>query len=156
MFRKRNCAIAMLAILVLMSSAAFAQLKSQLKSEKVVVTGGKETLVAADNAAPGDVIEYTADYSNSGKTAVSNVKANLPVPKGTVFIAGSAIPAELLASTDGKNFAKFPLKRTVKAPDGTVIEKEVPLSEYVALRWDLGTIAPGASKSVKARVRVSR
>lgn len=153
---RKACAAALFVVCLLMASAAFAQLNSQLTQQKVVVTGGKETLVSADKVSPGDVIEYTAEYTNNGKTPASDVKANLRVPQGTVLIAGSAVPVEFFATADNQHFAKFPLKRTVKNPDGTTVEKELPLSDYKALRWDLGTIAPGASKKVKARVRVSQ
>ena len=61
--RKRLTAImAVLALGIVPAAAAFAQgpgesLESRLVARKVVVTDGRESLVDATNARPGDVIE---------------------------------------------------------------------------------------------------
>ena len=70
---------------------------------------------------------------------------------GTSRIQQSIDPAVL----DGTRFAPLPLMHRVKQADGHEAEVPVPLEEYRALRWTLGTLAPGKSEQVSARVRVN-
>ena len=48
----------------------------------------------------------------------------------------------------------MPLTRIVKQADGGERKVAVPISQYRALRWDVGTLAGGASAVVKLRVRI--
>ena len=50
----------------------------------------------------------------------------------------------------------MPLKRMVKKSDGKLEEQLVPLSEYRALRWDLGELAQKNKVEVSARARVNQ
>ena len=130
-------------------------LTSVLTQSKVTVgADGKEVLVPAANAAPGDVIEYRVTYTNRGKAAVTGVEASLPVPPGTAYVGGSARPAGGLASLGDAKFEPIPLKRRVKLADGRFEDREVPATEYKALRWKLGELAAGKSASVSARMRL--
>lgn len=143
------------AFALLTISAAAQQVKVELKHEKVTVQGGKEVKGPADKAAPGDVIELTAVYTNTDrKLPAKNVAAGLNVDPGQVFVAGSAVPAGATASLDSIHFAPIPLKRMVKNAQGQMVEQDVPLSEYRALRWSLGDLAAGESRTVSARVKV--
>jgi len=45
--------------------------------------------------------------------------------------------------------------RAVRQPDGNERQVPVPIEEYRALRWNLGTLAAGQSEQVQARVRVN-
>jgi hypothetical protein len=65
------------------------------------------------------------------------------------------LPPDVLASTDGAQFARPPLMRAVRQPDGSERQMPVPIEEYRALRWNLGTLAAGQSEQVQARVRVN-
>lgn len=131
-------------------------LKVSLTAHRVVANArGGEGLRPADQARPGEVVEYQAIYSNPSETRVGKVEATLPIPPGTEYVARTALPAPALASTDGRSFAPVPLQRVVRLPDGRQELRPVPASEYRYLRWALGTMAPGATKTVRARVRVS-
>lgn len=132
------------------SQTAKADVKAQLLAFKV--SGDK--LEQAETANPGDIIEYQARYTNTGTVAAQRFSPQLPVPDALVYAGNTALPSGFLATTDGKNFALAPLMRSVKAPDGTNKLVAVPLREYRALRWQLGTLAPGQSVTVKARARV--
>lgn len=118
--------------------------------------------VAADNkllrvteARPGDVIEYQVTYRNTGTTPAKQVHATLPVPPGGMaYLEGSAVPAEIQASADGEQFAPTPLKRNVMR-NGKLVSETVPPSEYRALRWRLGDLAPGQTVIVSARMRLA-
>ena len=59
------------------------------------------------------------------------------------------------ASLDGRSFAPVPLMRKERTADGREVVREVPPSEYRALRWSIGTLAAKESRAVAARARVS-
>lgn len=124
-----------------------------LTAQRVAVVNGKEILGPAEQASPGDVIEYRAEYRNAGASAVKQLAATLPVPNGMEYLPKTGAPQ--LASLDGQNFSPLPLKRRVRLADGTEVLRDVPASEYRALRWTLGTLAPKSSRTVTARVRVA-
>lgn len=131
------------------------QIKTELSAFRVVVgQDGKEELLPADRAKPGEVIEYVLICTNKGQGQVSNLQPTLPIPKGTEFLPGTAKPAAVLASLDGKSFAPVPLKRTIKGADGKIREEEVPYQEYRFLRWRLDRLEPAKNTTVKARVKV--
>lgn len=149
---------ALAAVALSCAGAAFAQqaqpLQSRLEARKVLVAEGRESLVDAASARPGDVIEYAATYRNAGKSAITGLQATLPIPPETEFIPGSARPAPAKASLDGRAFADIPLKRTVQR-DGRPVEEAVPWREYRALRWTAGELGAEKSATFTARVRVT-
>ena len=126
----------------------------ELTAQRVTRDQGKEVLVAAEQAKPGELIEYRALYRNDGAGEAKGLMATLPIPRGTQYVAGSALPRRVEASLDGHTFAPVPLKRTVKTPDGRTVEQEVPVAEYRALRWPLGVLPSRDQRTVSARVRV--
>ena len=129
-------------------------LSSKLTVSHIDTSDDKAPPKPATSAKPGDVLEYSASYFNGGKTPVERVQAVVPVPPGTVLLANSAKPANPQATLDGVSFSATPLKRTVKLPDGKSRDELVPLSEYRALRWPLGTIAASQNVVVSLRVQV--
>ena len=137
-----------------LSLAARAEVKVEMKAEKISIQQGKETTSPATQAAPGDVVQYTATYKNTDKKPAQQVFATLPVPAATEYVSGSAVPAGAMASTDGTKFSPIPLKRLVKNSAGKTVEQEIPFSEYRALRWSLGDLAGGESRTVSARVKL--
>ena len=142
---------------LVLGQAALAQspaVTSSLTAQKVEMLEGKAVLKPATKGKPGDVIEYSGTYRNVSTAGVTKLQATVPVPPGTTFIADSAQPAQAQASTDGTRFAPMPLMRTVKQPDGKERKETVPLAEYRALRWEIGTLAAGSSTVVSLRVRI--
>lgn len=127
---------------------------SVLTAQRVDMEAGKPVLKPATATKPGDVIAYAGTYRNGGTAAANKLMAVIPVPVGTTLVAGSAEPAQAQASTDGARFAPMPLMRSVKLADGSERREAVPLADYRALRWELGTLAPAASSVVALRVRV--
>jgi uncharacterized repeat protein (TIGR01451 family) len=132
-----------------------AQITSELRVERVEIVDGKTVFKPAQLSKPGDVLEYRVKYTNRSASAATGLVANLPIPAGTTLVAGSELPPEVLASTDGAQFARPPLMRAVRQPDGSERQVPVPIEEYRALRWNLGTLAAGQSEQVQARVRVN-
>lgn len=126
----------------------------ELTAHRVTKQHGKEALALAEQAKPGELLEYRAHYKNSGTSEARGLAATLPIPRGTQYVPGSATPGRLEASLDGQTFALVPLMRKVKTGGGKTVMREVPVSEYRALRWPLGTLAAKQSRVVAARVRV--
>ena len=153
-------ALALAALGVLMpGDSALAQnsgdLEVKLAAQRVSSSpGGKETLQAAERAFPGDIIQYDATYQNLGGKAITNLEPTLPIPAGMHYLPDTARPVPAQASLDGRTFAPIPLKRKVTLPTGEVKEQEVPATEYRALRWNLGEMAPGARTTLIARTRI--
>lgn len=145
-----------LATTLLIGANAFAApaepIKVNLQAFKVVTTNGKESLVDAKVAKPGDIIEYQALYSNVSPKPVTNLLATIPVPKGMEYVPNSAKPLNAEASTDGKVFAPIPL---LKPKTDSAIAEMVPVAEYRALRWQIADLKAGRSLTVSARMRVS-
>jgi hypothetical protein len=125
----------------------------RLERKKVAVVDGKEVLVSASAAKPGDLIEETATYTNRSKKTF-RVEATLPVPQYTEFVSGTANPAGVRASTDGKSYSVLPLKRQTKSANGVVVEQLVPVGEYKSLRWSAISLAPEKQFVASARFRL--
>ena len=155
-FRLFACAAAVAAGVSLVATAARADntVTVQLTANRVTKAQGRESLVPAEQARPGETLEYRAVYRNDGAAEARNLAATLPIPRGTTYVAGSASPARVEASLDGNRFAAVPLTRVVRGADGRDVVREVPVSEYRALRWPLGSLASRQSRAVTARVRI--
>lgn len=116
---------------------------------------GKETLVDAKTAGPGEILHYTVTYRSKSTAPAQNVEATLPVPEGMQFVPNTARPGLAMATLDGQKFELIPLKRKVRLPDGKEVEREVPAAEYKAIRWKLGELPPGKQSIVSARMRLN-
>ncbi|MDO8417887.1 MAG: hypothetical protein Q7S87_16930 [Agitococcus sp.] len=116
---------------------------------KVTSKDGKETLVGAKEAKPGETLEYRATYKNISKAAVRNLAATLPVPKGMEYLIKSASPAGAEATIDEVTFAPIPLIDAVK-------KEVIPASQYRALRWKVSELGANKSIVVSARMKVSQ
>jgi uncharacterized repeat protein (TIGR01451 family) len=142
------------AIAVAIALPLLAEVKVVLTASKIVTVNGAEQKQPSDKARPGETIEYVAEYKNIGKDKVSNVMATLPVPAGMEYLPQTASPEGATATTDDQTWSPIPLKRSVRGADGKMKDTLVPFSEYKSLRWNLGEIAGGSSKPVRARMKV--
>ena len=158
MYRYRffACAATVAAVMTLTATAARADnsVTVRLTANRVTKTQGREALASAEQAHPGELLEYRAVYRNDGTTEARNLAATLPIPLGTIYVPGSASPGHVEASLDGRQFAAVPLTRVVRGPDGRDVVREVPASEYRVLRWPLGSLVSHQSRAVTARVRI--
>ena len=151
--KNRSITFLVFALLVT-ATAAFGQVKVDLKQFKVVDVNGKQELVSTDKAKPGEVIEYVATYHNTGKTAVKNVVGTIPVPNGMEFTPEPTQKApDMAAASDGK-FGPVPLKHKALR-NGVQVEEVLPYSAYRALQWKIGTMAPDQKVELKARVKLA-
>ena len=136
--------------------AAEQPLRAELTVRKVIVQAdGKEKLVATDVAKPGDLLEYQVTYRNVGEKPAKNIAGTLPAPHNVAYIKDSVSPANAVASIDGARFSAMPLMRKVPDATGQYRLEEVPESEYRYLRWNLGDLQPGQSKTISARMRIN-
>lgn len=115
-----------------------------------------EHLVDAAQTRIGDRLEYVATYRNPTAAALHHVVVTVPVPRdGVEYLMDSAAPQANLASTDGKQYAALPLARVKVAADGHRASAPAPAADYRFLRWDLGDVPAGATRTVRARVQVT-
>lgn len=147
-------ALALAALAAAPESRAAGDVTVQLTANRVTRSQGRDVLAPADQARPGDLIEYRALYRNQGRAEARDLAATLPIPRGTHFVPGSAMPRRVEASLDGRTFAPVPLLRKERTADGRTVTREVPATEYVALRWPLGSLPANKAREVTARVRV--
>ncbi len=145
-----------LTVTALAASVVFAAggVTVELTANRVTKAQGREVLASADQARPGELLEYQARYKNDGTGDAKGLAATLPIPRGTQYVPGTASPKRVEASLDGRTFAPVPLTRRVRTADGRTVVREVPVSEYRALRWALGTLPARQSRLVTARVKV--
>lgn len=114
-----------------------------------------ERLQPLKDIRPGDTVEYEAQYRNPTGATARDVKLTLPVPTGGLeYLTATAAPGVTTASLDGRTFAPLPLTRTVTLPDGRTERREVPAAEYRFLRWDLGDLPAGGTRTVRARMQL--
>ena len=126
-----------------------------LSAHKVQIKDGKEIFSDdARHARPGDVIEYRVAYRNASLQTIGDVQATLPLPEGTTYQSKSARPIKFTARIEGaREFSATPIKRNI-VEAGRTKEINVPSSEYRELRWNLGELVAGQSKTVSARIVV--
>ncbi len=109
---------------------------------------GAETLVSADVAGPGDVIEYRAVYTNTSSGDLKSVVPELPIPVGLAAIEGTDLPKATHGSLDGSTFAPLPLLDAEGNP--------VAVARIRAFRWSVDSLAPAESVTVRIRAAVNR
>jgi uncharacterized repeat protein (TIGR01451 family) len=143
-----------------MSACALAQASGDLSttlhvSRIVVQSDGTESRMSADEAKPGDVLEYVAEYHNNSTHVIRQLAATLPIPDGTEFVPTSALPAGALASTDGTSFAPVPLTKKVVDTNGKRVDQPIPWRDYRFLRWPSQDLPAGKTLQVGARTKLS-
>lgn len=120
-----------------LSGAAWAEepLKSSLKAMLVEMNSeGKEVFLSAEEAAPGDIIEYRLAYENVSKDPLTGLSISVPIPAATGYVGGSAKASDssiFEASLDnGENWSTEPVYKMVNG-------KKVIASpnEYTLVRW---------------------
>lgn len=145
--------------LSLLGGSAYAQTQQDVvvtMDVKKIVKGddGKEIQQLADQAKPGDILQYTATYTNKTGKVWRDLEATIPVPAFTEYLPGSSRPAGAKASLDGQNFQSIPLRRKVKQADGKEITQLVPYGEYRTLRWFVGKLNENQELKFSTRVKV--
>ena len=120
-----------------------------------IQSDGRRASTSAADARPGDVLEYATRFANRGDTSADGLMPTLPIPDGTEYVPTADAPQPTLASLDGSTWQPIPLHRRVRDRDGVLQTVDVPPREYRAVRWTVGSLAPGGEVTVRARVRVA-
>ena len=150
--------IAFVALLLSTELSAKALLSISMKAEKDITVDKQTKRVVADKVEPGDIIFYTLSYVNSGDEAATNAVLDDPIPKGTVYVAGSAFGdgADITFSIDSGRTFKKPslLTYEVELPGGKIEKRTASPEQYTHIRWTLSAIPAHGSGQVGFRVRV--
>lgn len=125
-----------------------------MTARRVEVSAGTEKLVDESVAKPGDIIHYTAQFRNQSAKSLSHLAPTIPVPAGMEYVPSPNLTAPVEASLDGQTFEAIPVRRARVLADGRRVMIEIPAAAYRALRWQAGELAPGATFTAAARVRV--
>ena len=144
---------------------AIAQTEKQESPVKLVLAAERRPLVAIasgqtewtplpTNAAlrPGETIRYVVTASNTSDRAIKNLVVTQPIPKGSVYVLGSAtLPsiegAKVVYSIDGgKNYSAKPTIR-VKNEKGEIVTQDAPVTMYTNVRWTFGEVLPPKTAS---------
>ncbi len=132
---------------------------SQFKEVAEQKGGARTTkLVPAQSVSPADVVEYQLTYRNEGDAPAIDASIDDAIPKGTVYLAGSAAGegADVGFSSDGgRTFAPaVKLTYEYRLPSGAVEKRVATPAEYTHVRWTLKKVEPGAAGKVSFRVKV--
>jgi len=140
-----------------------------LESKPLVITAINTTAESAKAAGaerkdaamarPGDVIGYSLAFTNLNRTPVNSVQFVDPLPKGLVYLPGSASadkPVQVEYSIDGgKTFVARPV--VVVVENGKRVEKPAPREAYTHIRWTVsGPLAPGAQVTAGFQAEVGK
>jgi len=166
---KKKIAALMIATLSLLTlgAAGFAQkhffIAAARPDVKVQLTAAVEresSLVPLEKAAavkPGEVLDWTITSENAGNAAAQEYKTVAHIPRGTIFVAGTAKAngAKSVYSIDGgKSFTDQPTIEA-KQSDGTVKRIAAPVAMYTDIRYEWSDpLAVGGKLSAAYKVRV--
>ena len=157
-----------LALAVTGGAAAFAQrqltgaagAKPEVKVSLTgsVTRGGKAlSLSEVEGVKPGEVLDWQIVSTNEGGAAARDYKAVGHIPRGTVFVAGSASAegSTVTFSIDGgKTYSTLPVIEE-RQPDGTVKQVPAPVSMYTEVRYEWSdALAAGGKLAASYKVRV--
>jgi uncharacterized repeat protein (TIGR01451 family) len=142
---KKFIPLLLVPIVLLFSVQVFAEalISVSMKAEKEVTVNKVIKRVAADKVNPGDVIFYTINYVNSGDKEATNSFLDDPIPKGSVYIPGSAFGdnAEITFSIDGgKTFKKPSLLTYEVKVNGKMEKKTASPEQYTHVRWTVNVV----------------
>ncbi|MFK7995075.1 MAG: hypothetical protein AB8B87_13105 [Granulosicoccus sp.] len=124
--------------------AGFAFAKGPVKGEVQafivsVNDDGSEVVRTADEAVPGEVMEFQIIFTNEGDQSVTGIQVVDSIPENTRFISDSHdsdVQASFDVSIDGgKSYETVPVLRIETQPDGTQLEVEIPAEQYTHVRW---------------------
>ncbi len=123
----------------------------KLAALKVVAAASPESaekLVETEDAAPGDVIEYQAVYTNTSSSIVRNLVPEIPIPAGLVLLTGSDSPKAASGSVDRNTFSPLPLLDAEGRPLAPGLIR--------ALRWPAMDLAAGQTVTLRVRATIPR
>lgn len=125
-----------------LAGAAFAKgpVKGEVQAFIVSVNDdGSELVRTAEEAAPGEVMEFQIIFTNDGDESVSGIQVVDSIPENTRFISdshSSDVEASFDVSIDGgQSYESVPVRRIETQQDGTQLEVVIPAEQYTHVRW---------------------
>ena len=131
------------------------EVTSELRAYRVVVDQeeNEEKLVDLESVNPGDIVQYDLVYRNNMASAISNLKPELPVPGGMVYLNETASPELVGASLNREGqFEALPIVRQRTLPNGESRDITVPAEEYQRLQWLIPDLAAGEEVVISVRM----
>lgn len=123
------------------------QLKLAAERQSIIATasGRIEWKPLPENASlrPGENIRYVVTASNISDRQIKKLVVNQPIPKGSVYVLGSATLPKIEGATvdysidGGKTYSDKPTIR-VKLESGEIVTRPAPDSMYTNVRWRFG------------------
>jgi len=135
-------------------------LKTTVQKEVRTKKNGKWVMerMPVEETMKGDILVFTINYINQGKTDIVDVGIVNPIPQGVVYIPESAEGqnAEITCSIDNAgSWHKPPIMTRVKKPDGKEEIRPVPADQYTHIRWVIKKpILPGLTGRVSFKATV--
>ena len=116
-----------------------------------------ENLVAAEEAAPGETLEYVLTYRNDGDQVLRGFVIKNRVPENTNYIGASNradIDTSFLVSIDyGITWEDVPVTRVVVDSSGEEKTIVIPPSQYTNISWQVhGDLEPQGDFELRYRV----
>lgn len=161
--------VALMCLVVVGGAAAFAQRQYTTAQKgrpeiKVVLSGAVERDAAhlpvekVSSVRPGETLDWTITSQNEGTAPAHEYKTVGQIPKGTIFIAGSATAdgtASVTYSIDnGQSYAAQPVIEEKQA-DGSSKRVPAPVSMYTQVRYEWADpLADGGKLAASYKVRV--
>lgn len=159
---RKGLAVAALLTVLALPAGAQQQVSDALTITVVNVTAedtGRATDGAGGASLPGDVLEYSLEFTNTQPGPVSDVVLNDPIPEGTVIVPGSVTAsredvAVEFSIDDGASWSNRPTVEVVE--NGETVTRPAPDTAYTHVRWTItGEVAPGAQVTARFRTRVA-
>jgi len=150
MLKKLIISLAASTLLTGVAQAEGVTLAAHVLQERTVEEGGvKRTVLGpAGKVVPGQEVIYDLSFANPGSRPAEKVVLTNPVPATLEYVSGD----EALVSVDGgKNFGALTTLK-VANPDGT--QRAAQPRDVTHVRWNLATVAPGASGHVQFKARL--
>jgi uncharacterized repeat protein (TIGR01451 family) len=149
---------AMSLLMFAMEAMAKPLLSINMKAETEITVNNVTKRVPVDKINSGDEVIYTISYVNSGSEAATSAVLDDPIPKGTVYVNGSAfgIEADVTFSIDGGKSFKKPslLTYEITLPGGKVEKKVASPEQYTNIRWTIPKVPAGGKGQVGFKVKV--
>lgn len=116
---------------------------------ETVLTPARETTVT-----PGETIQSTIYYKNSGSEVAEDVVIQNRVPDSTIYISGSAkgSGSVITFSVDGGKSFNKPSKLKIRGPDGK--KRKAEPKDYTHIKWVVSRAEPGKEGHVLFRAKI--
>lgn len=118
-----------------------------------------EVLVAAEQAIPGEMLEYVLTYRNTGEQVLRGFVIKNAVPQNTTYVGESNsanIGSEFLVSIDyGVTWEDVPVTRVVTNSEGEEQTIEIPPTQYTNISWAVNEdLSPENAFELRYRVTI--